>query len=184
MTVNVEADGKVYSGSSVIEVRLTKQVQLTTEMPPLKTEVSGEAVFVDLGGGRNVIALLASGANARNSDHPKYIVAKHFNLSYEDRDLVKFPKLQGSWIESELPTIITFTDLNDPKTARVVLSFDEVFGPGARLGDVTIEMTGAPVTRGIEQKLPLLLTYRDAMWRANSDLTKFIPQYHLFSRDQ
>ena len=40
MTINVEADGKLYSGSSVIEVRLVKQMQLTTEMPPVATEVS------------------------------------------------------------------------------------------------------------------------------------------------
>jgi hypothetical protein len=157
MTVNVEADGKLYSGSSVIEVRLVKQMQLTTEMPPVATEVSGEAVFADLGGGRNVIALLASGNKAKNSEYPKYIVSEHFKLSYDDSDLVKFPRLRGRWElpSGELPTFVTFTDLADPKTARVVglTEFEAVFGPDVHFKGVSVEMTSDPVTRGIEKNL-------------------------------
>lgn len=157
MTVNVEADGKICSGSSVIEVRLVKQMQLTGEMPRVATEVSGEAVFVDLGGGRNVIALLASGYKAKDSEYPKYIVSKHFKLSYEDSDLVKFPRLQGRWElpSGELPALISFTNLNDPKTARAVGSteFENVFDPEVHFKGVSIEMTSDPVTRGIEKNL-------------------------------
>src|SRR6185312_5450921 len=57
MTVNVESDGHRHSGASVIEVRLKRQLQFLSEVPPVSAEITGEAVFVDLGEGRNVIAL-------------------------------------------------------------------------------------------------------------------------------
>ncbi len=44
------------------------------------TKVIGEAVFVDFGQGRNVIALLAAGQNATDVDFPEYVVGKHFQL--------------------------------------------------------------------------------------------------------
>ena len=157
ITVNVEAGGKIYSGSSVIEVRLVKQPQITMEVPRVATELSGEAVFVDLGRGRNVIALLASGYKAQNVDYPKYIVSEHFKLSYDDSDLPKFPRLQGRWelASGELPAFVTFSDLNDPKTARAVgvTEFESVFGPDVHFKGVWIEMTSDPVTRGIEKNL-------------------------------
>ena len=61
MTVEVTVDGVVHSGSSVIEVDLVKQPRIITDTPAVLPKVHGEAVFVDLGKGRNVIALLASG---------------------------------------------------------------------------------------------------------------------------
>lgn len=157
MTVEVEVDGKVHSGSSVIEVRLQKQPQIFVPVPPVLPAVSGEAVFVDLGAGRSVIALLASGPNASNVDYPKYIVATHFRLSHSDRDLVQYSSLQGQWElpMQTLPTLVTFTDLNDPKTARVVRpeEFEAVFGRGVRFKRAFVEMTNDPVTRGIEKKM-------------------------------
>jgi hypothetical protein len=175
MTVNVEADGNIHSDSSVIEVRLVKQVQFMLEVPRVETEISGEAVFVDLGQGRNVIELLTSGDNV---DYPKYLVAKHFNLSYSDENLAKFPKLDGRWelMGDELPTFLTFTDLNDPKTARVVRpdELETVFDPGVRFKRAFVEMVpagtwpfnvlgwpralaGEPVTRGIAKQIPEII---------------------------
>jgi hypothetical protein len=164
MTVEVEADGKVHSGSSV--------VQVTYEIPPewllsanrLTPRVKGEAVFVDLGNGRNLIALLAAGQNADNVNYPYYIVPKLFGLTFSDEDLPKYGRLQdsGEIPASDLPTFVTFTDLNDPKTARVVepYEFPEVFGEGVRFRGATIEMTRDAVTNGITEKLPWILTLK------------------------
>jgi hypothetical protein len=84
MTVEVTVDGVVHSSSSVIEVRLRKQPQVFVPVPPVIAMVRGEAVFVDLGQGRNVIALLASGPNGSNVNYPSYIVSQHFKLSMVD----------------------------------------------------------------------------------------------------
>lgn len=59
MNVEVLVDGAVRSGASVIEVRIDKQPKFGSA-PPQVSHVYGEAVFVDLGGGRNVVALLPS----------------------------------------------------------------------------------------------------------------------------
>ena len=120
MTVEVTVDGVVHSGSSVIEVDLVKQPRIITDTPAVLPKVHGEAVFVDLGKGRNVIALLASGPNGSNVDYPSSLVSKHFKLSWDDWDLAKYSDLRGSsTAQSDMPTFVTFGDLNDPKSARV-----------------------------------------------------------------
>ena len=60
--------------------------------------------------------------------------------------------------------------------------FEQVFGPDVHFKRTWIEMTTDPVTRGIEKKMPMLVSYRDAMRRAYSQPTKFTAQYHLFTR--
>jgi len=158
MTVDVLVDGELRSGSSVIEVRLTKQPQILPEVIPVRSDISGEAVYVDLGEGRNLIALLASGANGENVDYPQSVVPSHFKLSYSDSDLPKFSSLRGEWTlpQDRLPTFVAFSNLDDLQSAKVVLpnQFEQVFGAGVALRDVRIEMTDEPVTHGIAQKLP------------------------------
>ena len=55
----------VHSGSSVIEVRIVTQPHLVPAL--YAPHVRGEAVFVGLGEGRNVIALLAAGPRAEKT---------------------------------------------------------------------------------------------------------------------
>ena len=158
MTVEVTVDGVVHSGSSVIEVHLVRQPQILSGVPRVASKMTGEAAFVDLGNGRNVIALLASGPNGSNVDYPTYIVSKLSKLSTVDYwDLIKYSDLRGSWDlpDDDLPTFVTFSDLNDPKTARVVKpgEFEQVLGSGVHFKRVEIEMTRAAVTRGIEKKI-------------------------------
>ena len=84
-------------------------------------------------------------------------MSKHFKLSWDDWDLAKYSDLRGSWDlpESDMPTFVTFGDLNDPKSARMVRpsEFEQVFGPGVQFKRVEIEMTRVAVTRGIEKKV-------------------------------
>ena len=180
MTVEVMADGALHSGSSVIEVKIHTQPNLLSN-PTIFTAIRGEAVFVDLGKGRNVIALLASGPKGGNVDYPSYLVSKHFKLSWDDWDLAKYSELRGRWDlpDDDFPTFVTFTDLNDPKSARVVgpYQFEQVFGARVRFNRAFIEMVpagtwpfrvfgwpralaGEPVTRGIFQRLPWLAGFK------------------------
>jgi hypothetical protein len=161
MTVEVEVDGTVRSGASVIEVTLKKRPRITPESLSVVPFVKGDAVFVDLGGGRNVIALLASGPIANYIDNPVFLVPMLFGLPGGDLDLVKYSGLQGrrDLTAQLLPTFVTFSDLSEPKSARVVPSneFERMFGLGVRFRGAWIEMTNEPVTRGIETKLSWLV---------------------------
>ncbi len=114
--------------------------------------------FVDLGGGRNVVALLTGGALGQNMDRPIRFVPLLFAPIYYDRD--QLPKLaslreHGDVPAGELPTLASF-DFNDPSNARVVRpdEFEWAFGPNVSFKRVWIEMTDEPVTRGIERKFP------------------------------
>jgi hypothetical protein len=156
LTVEAMVGGSIHSGSGVIEIELRTQPR-TSDIPPVAPRVHGDAVFVDLGGGRNVVALLAGGAEAKDWDQPINLVPSLFPPIDARRDeLARFTALRGRSDVPErlLPTLATF-DLGDPANARVVRpgEFEAVFGPGVRFQRVWIEMTDEPVTRGIEQKL-------------------------------
>lgn len=160
MTVNVQVGTQIHSGSSVIEVRLRQTPKLLYEDLSLVPSAVGEAVFVDLGGSRNVVALLTSGPTGLGAGYPMAVVPRHFGLTHEDRDLPRFPNLKGTWTlpPADMPTLVTFARPDDPATARVIApsEFERVFGPQYRLQDVTVEMTTDPVTSGIELRLPWL----------------------------
>jgi hypothetical protein len=154
MTVEVIVDGAVRSGSSVREVRIDKQPQFGSA-PPQVSRVRGEAVFIDLGDGRNLIALLASGPTAKDVNYSYNVVPAAFGLTFDDRDLAKLSSLRGVRPLSRWPTFVTLADPNDPKTARVVTDdFEQVFGPGVHPRSVVVEPTDAPITWRIEEKMP------------------------------
>ena len=157
MTVDVDVAGKVHSGSSVIEAKINTQPPLGSA-PLYVAHIRGEAVFVDLGKGRNVIALLAAGAPVPNVGYPESIVPILFDLPF--KEWAKLPSLRGTRDvpASRMPTFVTFADINDPKTARIVTptEFTQVFGAGVNPPNVMITMTNDPVTRGIFQRLPWL----------------------------
>ena len=158
MTVNVMVGGVVHTGSSVIEVRLSRQPRILPDVLLVVPHVAGNAVFVDLGGGRNVIALLASGPNGFNVNYPYQVVPQLFRVAYDDRDLPTLPNLRGRREISAqyLPTFVTFANLNDPKSARLVTAdeFAKILGPDVRFIGAWIEMTSDTVTQGIETALP------------------------------
>ncbi len=60
LTIDIEKNGIVHSGSSVIELITTRNLLLAglDNIPEWETYPRGEAVFVDLGDGDNLIALL------------------------------------------------------------------------------------------------------------------------------
>jgi hypothetical protein len=187
MIVEVEAGGQLRTGSSVIEITVRKQPKFGDTATAL-AYVRGEAVFVDLGQGRNVVALLTSGPNGNGSDYPHRLVTNVFGVSYEDRDLPKLAALRDRSIllGEVLPTFVTVADLNDPTTARIVAprEFEKVLGSDVHFKGAWIEMTDGPVTKGIEQKMPMLTTHKDEMRRVNDDMPpRFQPHFEYFVRN-
>ncbi len=176
LTIEAEVEGQVRRGSGVIEVRVT---DYKVGMPGAKgthARVLGEAVFLDLGKGRNVLAALGTGPRDSIDGFAELTRAAfmpvHPGLSYRD-----VPNLTGvaPLTEQQVPTLVTFSNLRDPKTARVIApdEFEEVFGSDVRFTRAFVEMVpagswpfnriggqaalaGEPITRGLDKKLPWL----------------------------
>lgn len=183
LIVDVDTPSGPKTGSSVLNMVWRSQVPIGPHSAV--TQVKGEAVFIDLGGGRNLIATLGFGPYG-SQDRMEHLAFDAFKNVDRPMNIETLVKAQGSapLTGDLIPTFVTFTDLNDPKTARVVRpdEFEQAFGEGFKFRGARIEMTSETVTTGIEKKLPMLVTHRDWMWRAYSEPRKFTPQYHLFLR--
>lgn len=157
LIIDVDTPSGIKTGSSVIS--LTWRSQMPIGPRSAVTQVKGEAVFVDVGGGRHVIATLGFGPKGAE-DKLESLAFEAFRRAGRPMDIKALAKAQGSApLTGDLvPTLVTFTDLNNPTTARVV-RLDElpaVFGAGMRFRGARIEMTGDSVSRAIEKKLTWL----------------------------
>ena len=171
LTVEIETPDGVKSGSSVIEVALWSERVVGHGLTG-QHKVTGDAVFVDLGHGRNVIATFGFGPDAKQ-DRFHELAFKVLGLKGVPTDWPKPQQMRGKFDVPavELPTLVTFSDINDPLSAKVVFASDfaarrdgprvvavdalaATFGPGHRLHRAWIEPTRDPVTRGIQTKLP------------------------------
>jgi hypothetical protein len=157
LTIEIETPEGMKSGSSVIETRNWETSWGPVEARGLRSSARGEAVFVDLGKGRNVIAILGWGPFGQDTQKiyglTRAALAPGRRVSWKDE-----PQLKGSGElpREYVPTLISFSDLSDPRTARIVppTDFSSIFGAGVRFRSAHIETTNDAVTRGIEMKLP------------------------------
>ena len=70
-----------------------------------------------------------------------------------------------------MPDLVTFDDVNDPKSVIVVdpNNLQATLGPNVTWNEITLESTDEPVSNGIEQKLPWIPYYYCTM--LDGDLT-------------
>jgi hypothetical protein len=181
VTIEIATPGGVRSASGVSEVSSTHQTLVGASI----ARARGEAIFVDMGGGRHVIALLASGPKAEGVDWLLYlhrlVLPKRGGTNEEEMAASRHE--QGRVVDlpaHTLPTLVTFADVANPASARVVEptaeGFAAVFGPGNALRRATVEMVpagwwplslipapwpkwlfGTPITRAIEGRLPVTM---------------------------
>ena len=167
LTVEVETPEGVKSASGVMAVHPDRSYSRGGH-----TLTRGDAVFVDLGGGKNLIALLAHIDNKSvDLDGVNYVALRAYNAAGRKASFNEMSRMTGAVpVKGALvPVLVTFTDLTDPGTAREVLP-DEVeagLGKGFHVGSISVEVVpnglwpldfggpfGEPVTRGIEARLP------------------------------
>lgn len=78
-------------------------------------------------------------------------------------DVPRVARLRGPRVISpnDLPDLVTFADIRDPSSVIEVDRNDLQASLGANItwNEVAIEGTDEPITKGIEQKLPWILTY-------------------------
>ncbi len=185
LTVELETPAGPRTGSSVIEVKGARNPDwVNPEGRGTRGQYRGEAVAVDLPDGQTLFALLqAEGGSADAAEWPVMAYADILNPKADFVDNLKqlnqisradviktLPKTvhiipNGGSEVSALPMLVTFTDINDPKSVQRVDPNDlaSSFGEGIKLKAITIEITDAPVTTGIERRLGWLGNYYDKM---------------------
>jgi hypothetical protein len=138
------------------------------------TRTVGDAVFVDLGGAKNLVALLAQLDGKLDLDGINYLALRAYTAAGGKRvSFNEMSRLTGTVAVKDalIPALVSFSDPANPGTALVVSPDDvpAVLGNGFRLGEITAEVVpngfwpldfggalGEPVTRGIAAKLPWL----------------------------
>jgi hypothetical protein len=140
-----------------------------------RTTTRGEAVFVDLGHGRNLVALLAHEQGGKlDLDDINYVALRAYGAARGSRIVFNQMSQQTGIVPVQgdlVPVLVSFGDPGDPATARRVAPdhAEAVLGDGYTLHGLTAEVVpnglwpidfggalGEPVTRGIKAKLPWL----------------------------
>ena len=169
LTVEVETSAGIRSASGVLAVTPDRGYNNRG-----KTLASGDAVFVDLGGGKNLVALLAHPDKTLDLDGINYVALRAYGAAGGQR--VSFNQMSRTTgvvpvTGALIPVLATFADPAEPKSMRSVApdNLEASLGPGFRLQRVTAEVVpngfwpvdfggplGEPVTRAIRAKLPWL----------------------------
>jgi hypothetical protein len=164
LALQVEADGKQHTGSGVIQATYGKNITLLGSSAEIYINIKGEAVAVDIPGRGTLFAVLKAGESPRSS--PQWIVPKAFGFrggalgSPPEPSFNRLRALTGrvEIAPSDLPLLVRFRDINDPKTVERVDSGNLAasFGRGVFLERAFLEITRDAVTRGIEKRLAWL----------------------------
>jgi hypothetical protein len=175
LTLAVETPEGVKRGASVVEVMF-----YDVSIPERGTmhKLRGEALYLDFGAGtRPLIALLT------NQLHPKYgkelrwtrdagpeigwlsrLYGEAPSQDFMD-DMPRVARARGPHkiTLADLPDLVTFADINDPKSVIEVDpgNLQGTLGPNIAWNEITLESTDEPVSTGITMKLPWLPAYYD-----------------------
>lgn len=200
LTLEADTPGGIRSASGVLEVESTEIKWGFMEMRGVSHQLKGDAIILDLGRGKHIIAVLGTGE--RGEQGLDYMALRAFQRM---RSNVVWSNVgnQSGRIPLDIdlmPTLIRFEIMNDPSTAQIVYAwgrkiettrfpggsqdydrgpelkvddFESHFGLGYRFRGAYIEVvpvgwwplnligiTGVPITRGIDSKLPWLKTLR------------------------
>lgn len=174
IAVEVDDGGTLRTGYSVWSWKLSKPTVALAS--PYNGKFHGEAVAVELSGGRTLFALLhgADGDEGAAKMLPERLFGdigrdgrgepKRFS-SDRIADLRDIASRKGERREIDFgsrpnwwPMLVTFDDSNDPASVRQVdpLALEKTFGPSVKLRRIVVEIVDEPVTRTIETKLEWL----------------------------
>jgi hypothetical protein len=176
LTLAVNTPDGIKRGSSVVEV-VFRQVWFPERGTMHK--LRGEAFYLDLGpGARPLIALLTrklpkggSGRHwTRDAGPDTRWMSRVYGLTPSQDfidDVPRLARMRGSRpiTPSDLPDLVTFSDVKDPNSVTEIDPNDlqATLGPNITWHEITLESVDEPITTGIRAKLPWLTAYRDRM---------------------
>ena len=169
LKVEVHTPEGLKTGSSVIQV--TQRLVRPGSSPAgtaVERRVKGEAVAVDLPGEKTLFALLRSDDDTSWAYRVMQTLApdvegESFEQQLDDMLELKgeitlprmFPRHGPIDERSAYPMLVTFGDINDPRSVQQVDpdNLAASFGDGIVLKRITVQITSDPVTTGIEERL-------------------------------
>ncbi|WP_298303280.1 hypothetical protein [uncultured Erythrobacter sp.] len=170
MTVEVDTSQGPVSGSAVRQLRFSKTMNGGN-----LAHVTGEAVALDLPGGKTLFALLV-GTNG-NADHASQAMWHLFREL--DQDVIELwpevPQINNPRIPTPVPMLVTFADQSVSASVKRLdpEDFEPVLGSGVVLKRITIARTTAPVTKEIGDLLDWLSTHPEPSLSPGHDQRDF-----------
>ncbi|CAL80518.1 conserved hypothetical protein; putative signal peptide [Bradyrhizobium sp. ORS 278] len=176
LTLAVNTPEGIKRASSVVEV-----MYADVWLPERGTmhKLRGEALYVDLGAGRRpLIALLTCDLHPLDKSQRRWtrdagpgdnLLSELYGPALPNLldDAKRLSRVHGARriTPSDLPDLVTFADINDPKSVIEVDPTDltTVLGPDISWNELTLAMTDEPITTGIESKLPWIPAYEVGM---------------------
>jgi hypothetical protein len=172
LTLAVNTPQGIKRGSSVVE-----DVFWNVWIPAtgITHRLRGEALYLDLGpGARPLIALLTSSIHekrgvdyrwTRDAGPNDNLLARLYGPPSADfmDNVARLARMRGprKITPADLPDLVTFADVNDPRSVIEVNPSDlqATLGQNITWNEITLEMTEEPITTGIKAKLPWLSAY-------------------------
>jgi hypothetical protein len=169
LTVEIETPAGIKSASNVIAVFPDRGYSRGG-----RTRIGGDAIFVDLGSGKNLVSLLAHLDKSLDLEGMNYLALRAYGAGRGARVSFKDMSQMSGAVPvtgTLIPVLLTFGDPGNPGSARVVApdNAEQTLGKGFRLHGMTAEVVpngwwpidfggrlGEPVTRDIEGRLPWL----------------------------
>ena len=174
LTVNIEVDGKLHSGSSVIEVTWRGGPKIGEGAGYWPT-VRGQAALIDLADRGLVVATLIAEDNTKAGFGAQWIVPRAFG-DENGGDYKRVPELREKRELSfdNLPRFLWFPNPQDPNTAETLTvdNIPSVFGPSARFAGAFVEITSDPLVIDVRQKLPWIKALEE---RARGEQVLYLP---------
>lgn len=172
LTLAVNTPQGIKRGSSVVE-----DVFWNVSIPArgITHRLRGEALYLDLGPGvRPLIALLTSHLHEKHGVEYRWtydagpndsLLAELYGPPSADfmDNVARLARMRGPRriTPADLPDLVTFADVNDPKSVVEINPNDlqATLGQNVAWNEITLEMTDEPITTGIKARLPWLSAY-------------------------
>ena len=176
LTLAVDTPEGVKTGFSVVEMDAW---DVSIPARGTMSRAKGEAVYVGLGeGARPIVAAMGpyrpqKGGFRWGEGKPDIdgLLLLYGEPAKREETLIdrirRLASMRGprALTASELPDLVTFADINDPRSFLRVDPHDlpAALGRGVKWNSITIEITNEPLTTGIEKKLPWLNNLRTTL---------------------
>jgi hypothetical protein len=173
LTLTLNTSEGIKRGSSVVEAQF---YEVSIPAKGTAHKLVGQALFIDLGAGKPpLVALLTSRASStyrkerswyRDAGPSDTLLSSLYGVTLKGSVIDYIPVIAGlrglrKLQPSDLPDLVTFTDVKQPNSVIAVDPADlqNSLGSNISWGDLTLEITDEPITQGIQENLPWLQHY-------------------------